>query len=335
MSASENTWAVVLAAGDGTRLSALTINSRGEFIPKQYCSLDGQGSLLQQALERARRVAAPERVCVIVAEQHRRHWRNSPWPLPLGNVIVQPSNRGTANGVLLGTLKILNRDRLARIVFLPADHHVSDEPKLAVAIADAVRSAAVDAATLALVGIEPDDPDPELGYILPGRTLPDGSRAVEKFVEKPHPARARGLIKAGALWNSFIFAAAGSALLDSLRVRTSWIVRGMTAALARDAVASCCATGLREFYEPLPLVDFSRSILQPAAASLRVFSAPCCGWSDLGTPKRVARTLRRLRTGYLSVPAPDLPPVGFVAASGIINLTTAQRVWHPSPGAVP
>ena len=72
MTARQEAWAVVLGAGDGTRLSALTINSRGEAIPKKYCSVDGNGSLLLRALERARRVAAPER-----------------------------SNRGTANGVLL------------------------------------------------------------------------------------------------------------------------------------------------------------------------------------------------------------------------------------------
>jgi len=77
MTARQEAWAVVLGAGDGTRLSALTINSRGEAIPKKYCSVDGNGSLLLRALERARRVAAPER-----------------------------SNRGTANGVLLGELSI-------------------------------------------------------------------------------------------------------------------------------------------------------------------------------------------------------------------------------------
>ena len=110
MFARENTWAIVLAAGDGTRLSSLTVNSRGECIPKQYCSLDGHGSLLKQALARASRVAAPGRVCAIVAEQHRPHWRGSPWPLPLGNVIVQPANRGTANGVLLALLCVLRRD---------------------------------------------------------------------------------------------------------------------------------------------------------------------------------------------------------------------------------
>ena len=334
MSVSENTWAVVLAAGDGSRLSALTINARGECIPKQYCSLDGRGSLLQHAIERAGRIAAPERVCAIVAEQHRRHWRGSLSPLPLANMTVQPSNRGTANGVLLGVLSILRRDPLARIVFLPADHHVSDETGLAIAITSAVGSVASGTETLALVGIEPDEPDPELGYILPGRTLPDGSREVGEFVEKPPPARARELINAGALWNSFIFAAAGSALLDRLRLRTDWIVRGMTAALARDTIAGPRASALREFYEPLPLVDFSRSVLQPAAASLRVFTAPRCGWSDLGTPKGIARTLERLPTERLSVPS-DSPSLAFVAAAHGINRTTQQaHMGHSSPGAV-
>lgn len=42
-------WAVVLAAGDGTRLASLTSDDRGRSVPKQFCSLNGGGSLLHAA----------------------------------------------------------------------------------------------------------------------------------------------------------------------------------------------------------------------------------------------------------------------------------------------
>ena len=61
------TWAVVLAAGDGTRLAALTTDAAGISVPKQFCSLNGGNALIQETLQRARHVAAPERVCSIVA----------------------------------------------------------------------------------------------------------------------------------------------------------------------------------------------------------------------------------------------------------------------------
>jgi mannose-1-phosphate guanylyltransferase len=51
---------------------------------------------------------------------------------------------------------------------------------------------------------------------------------------------------------------------------------------------------LTELYERLPTVDFSRAVVQHAPRTLRVITAPACGWNDLGTPRRVADTLRRL-----------------------------------------
>src|ERR1035438_3494388 len=139
MSVRQGTWAIVLAAGDGTRLSSLTTDERGDAVPKQFCSLNGGPSLLHEALQRAWRIVSRERVCTIVARQHERHWQHMLWSLPARKVIVEPRNCGTANGVLHGLLRILERDPLARIVFLPADHYVHDEASLA----DSMRTAAM------------------------------------------------------------------------------------------------------------------------------------------------------------------------------------------------
>jgi mannose-1-phosphate guanylyltransferase len=102
-------WALVLAAGEGSRLRALT-TTNGVAVPKQFCSLQGGPSLLQEALHRAEAVAPRTRICTIVAEQHRRWWQGPLWALPSQNIIVQPENRGTAAGLLLPLLHIEARD---------------------------------------------------------------------------------------------------------------------------------------------------------------------------------------------------------------------------------
>ncbi|HVO48766.1 MAG TPA: sugar phosphate nucleotidyltransferase [Steroidobacteraceae bacterium] len=307
MNSHRNLWAVVLAAGSGSRLATLTTDACGNPVPKQFCSLNGGRSLLGDALVRAQRIVPRDRTCIIVAQQHRRFWRRALWSWPARNVVVQPSNRGTANGVLLTVLSILERDPFAQIIFLPADHYVRDEPALASSLRAMTRLLGSHTEGLVLCGIEPDEPDPELGYIVPGPSDSCGSHAVERFVEKPHQRLACELIAQGALWNSFIFAASGTALLGLLRERMAASVEDMETALARPHPVKA----LEELYERLPEMDFSRAIMQGAEHLLRVVAAAACGWSDLGTPKRVAETLRRLNrdvSGRAHDPTPGLFP---------------------------
>jgi mannose-1-phosphate guanylyltransferase len=327
MSVRQGTWAIVLAAGDGMRLSSLTTDERGDAVPKQFCSLNGGPSLLQEALQRARRIVPRERVCTIVARQHERHWRHMLWSLPARNVIVQPRNCGTANGVLLGLLHILERDPLAHIVFLPADHYVHDEALLA----DSMRTAAMfvtrDRDGLTLIGIEPDDIDIELGYIVPGSPVEHGIRRVAQFVEKPMAAFARDLIARGAVWNSFIFWARATTLLALIRSRLSGIVEEMTNALARNWRGDEGTPALEELYECLPVIDFSRAVMQNAESVLRVSIAPACGWTDLGTPRRVVQTLQRLQlASAIRPPERALPvPASVDLAANCARLSSAIR----------
>jgi len=316
MNGLQHTWALVLAAGDGKRLSALTADSEGTPVPKQFCSLNGGESLLQEALQRAKRIVPLERVCAMVAGQHRPYWRPELHAHPIANVIVQPRNRGTAHGVLLAVLSILDRDPLARIVFLPADHYVADESALADTLKKTVSLLTRNVHRLILVGIEPDEQDPELGYIVPGRELADGAYAVRQFVEKPQQRLASELLSSGALWNSFIFAANGASLLGMLRERIPSSVEEMATAYARDDRSHALGT----LYERLESVDFSRAITQGAEGSLRVVAAPQCGWTDLGTPKRVADTLRRLSHTNLRPRLPDAVHRSPTRASAFVDL---------------
>ncbi|HVZ35803.1 MAG TPA: sugar phosphate nucleotidyltransferase [Polyangiaceae bacterium] len=320
MSSRQRTWALVLAAGDGTRLATLTTDANGRAVPKQFCSLDGGHSLLDEAVQRGRRIVPRERLCVIVAADHRRFWQPALWALPSGNVIVQPRNCGTANGILLAVLRILERDPLARIVFLPADHYVSDEVGLGRSVHAAVTLLTRHPRSPVLVGIEPEEADPELGYIVPGRALADGAHSVARFVEKPERRLARALLANGALWNSFIFAASGPTLVGMMRERMPELVESMATALARESRSGARSEALDELYQELPPVDFSRAVLQGAEDKLRVVKAPACGWSDLGTPKRVADTLKRIEHERLERPRAASRTPSSTFAPAIISL---------------
>jgi mannose-1-phosphate guanylyltransferase len=331
----QRTWAIVLAAGDGTRLASLTTDASGRSVPKQFCSLNGGRSLLEDALHRARRIVPRERLCAIVAADHRRYWQRALWTLPASNVVVQPRNRGTAHGILLAVLSILERDPLARIVFLPADHYVRDEEALTSSLRQTVTALTRDPEGLALVGIEPDEADPELGYILPGALRADGAREVATFIEKPEAAHARRLLARGALWNSFIFAASGPVLLGMLREKLPESVDAIATALARDARLGT-NLALDDVYAHLESVDFSRSIVQGQETRLRVLAAPACGWSDLGTPARVAQTLKRIEQDRRErvATAPRAP--AFASGPAFINLAAQHArleftAWRTVP----
>src|ERR1700761_5328275 len=103
-------WAVVLAAGEGSRLQGLTRNSNGIVVPKQFCSLQGGPSLLQETIQRGLAVAPAQRVCAVVAAQHEQFWDRMLSAMPEKNVVVQPHNRGTAHGILLPLLRIAAQD---------------------------------------------------------------------------------------------------------------------------------------------------------------------------------------------------------------------------------
>jgi mannose-1-phosphate guanylyltransferase len=290
-SRAERTWVIVLAAGDGARLRALTTDAAGIAVPKQFCSLRDGPSLLTDALRRAERVTARSRICVVVAEQHARWWRAPLAALPRANVIVQPRNCGTAIGLLLPLLHVLERDSQARIAVLPSDHYVCDEDVLAAALERALAALRQPQHGVLLLGMTPDEADPELGYIEPEPGALD-VLPIARFVEKPHGADAAALIERGALWNSFIVAARGAAFLKLFARHDAELVLRMHAAVRRDGHDRSGAKAIGSLYRTLPHVDFSREILERSVTSLAVARVPPCGWTDLGTPERLDRTLR-------------------------------------------
>ncbi len=318
-------WAIVLAAGDGSRVAGLTRDRHGVAVPKQFCRPGSGPSLFARALSRARRVAPPERVTAIVARPHWPWWTAEVASLPPRNVVVQPANRGTAAGVLLPALAILERDPEAEILVLPSDHSVEREERLAAAAAVAFAAIGQDPGRLVLLGIEPESADAGYGWVLPGTGVNGGPRTVERFVEKPGVEQAAALRASGALWNSFLLAARGSTLLELARGRLPGTAAALETAWRQPWRRRPAA--LERAYETLPGEDFSRRLLEGAEDRLLVVPVEPCGWDDLGTPERVTR-----RVGRLVPPEPPAQDLPFAATAIPAGVPPARATWLSGAG---
>jgi mannose-1-phosphate guanylyltransferase len=228
-------------------------------------------------------VVARDRVLFVVAEHHRPYWQQELSDVGPENVLVQPSNRGTAGGVLLAAIHVLfHRDPKARLLLLPSDHHVGDEEVLRDALTHVVQTRMPRHRRILLMGITPEACDPDYGWILPAgerHTAP-----VAQFVEKPNVEGAMGLMRRGALINSFMIVAHASALVRACEQTVPDVVRAFVDREERGAAAP----SLTEFYAGLPTADLSRDVLTRSTPSLAVVRIPPCGWSDLGTPARLS-----------------------------------------------
>jgi mannose-1-phosphate guanylyltransferase len=290
-------WAIVLAGGEGVRLRSVTRRLYGEARPKQYAALVGARSLLRQTLDRIGLLVPPDRTVVVTLASHARFVEAELREAQRPHVLAQPYDRGTAAGVLLPAHWIKNRDADAMVVVFPSDLFVLEESAFMCHVAEVARAARHRPEHMILLGAQPKDSESEYGWIEPGETVGRTARGplhrIRSFQEKPPREEADVLFQAGCLWNMFVFAARVSALIEA---------GGACVPLLHDRLARLAvflgsrheSWAVRQAYMLAPTANFSRSILASGPLSLAVSKVPDLTWCDLGTPVRVARTLRSL-----------------------------------------
>ncbi len=124
-------WSVILAGGDGRRLSSLVKNWLGCHKPKQYCTFVGTRSMLQHTLDRALMVGALKRVLIIVDRTHACEAATQLRGRSGSRLLLQPANRGTTAGILLPLAHVRAIDPDATVVISPSDHFIYPEWKFA------------------------------------------------------------------------------------------------------------------------------------------------------------------------------------------------------------
>jgi mannose-1-phosphate guanylyltransferase len=287
-------WAIVLAGGEGVRLRALTRQLYGEERPKQYAVLTGSKSLLRQTLERVALLIPPRRIVVVTQASHARYLAPELAGLPEVQVLPQPSDRGTAAGVLMPAHWIQARDPRAIVAVFPADHFILEEAVFMGHVAAVAGYVRAHPDWLVLLGAPPTEPDPDYGWIEVGAPVGWAGQGpvhrIRGFREKPTEESARRLFALGCLWNTFVFAASVATLVDAGRECIP-LLHDRLIHLPEFAGTQYESWALRRAYSFAPAANFSRAVLESSAISLAVSQIPMVTWSDIGTPERVARSL--------------------------------------------
>jgi mannose-1-phosphate guanylyltransferase len=195
--------AVIMAGGIGARFWPLSRRRR----PKQLLDLLGEGTLLDQTLQRIAPMVPPQRRWIITNREQMTLMRDSASP-PDSAYIVEPLGRNTAPAIGLAAVRLLRHDPDAVMLVLPADHRIQNTDafrRCLQAAADLVD----DSDILATIGIEPTRPETGYGYIQidpTAKPLAENIYRVKTFAEKPNLELARRFFESGEfLWNSGIF----------------------------------------------------------------------------------------------------------------------------------
>jgi mannose-1-phosphate guanylyltransferase len=290
--ARDSEWAIILAGGDGTRLKSLTRRIAGDERPKQFCPVLGKTTLLEETQRRTALELARERTLYVLSQAHRLYYEPILGDQPSSNRVVQPCNRGTAPAILYSLLRINAVDSNAFVALFPSDHYISDGKKFMAHVRAALDSARHRPDLIILLGLDPESPEVEYGWIEPAELIAGPNRifGVRRFWEKPNQALAQLLQLRGCLWNSFVMVASVAALLRVVESASPELYRSF-ASVAAVLRTPGEAEAVAELYERIEEVNFSHQVLALCSERLAVLKVAGVRWNDLGEPKRVMASL--------------------------------------------
>lgn len=273
----QNVHVAILAGGSGTRLWPRSRHRR----PKQFLDLVGPRSMLVDTVERVLPLVPLERIHVLTGPEHAPLVAEQLPDLPPGNIMIEPSPKGTAPCLGLAALRLFRRTGRPEdvMISLHADHVVTREDRFR----GALRAAAVAARDghIVTIGIIPAYPETGFGYIERADPLPPAAGQevfrVARFAEKPPLERARQFVESGRYyWNTGYFAWTLGDILGEFGRSLPELYARLQRIVPADGAPP--ATGAWEGITPVT-IDVG---IMERASDLAVI--PCdLGWSDIGS----------------------------------------------------
>ena len=298
-------WGVVLAGGEGLRLRSLTRLVSTEDKPKQFCTFFGGRSLLSHTKQRIGRCISPRQTLFVLLRSHELFYKRELEHVPAGQLIVQPSNRGTLPAILYSLSRVIQLDPRAVVAFFPSDHHYSDEKNFRAGADMAFDAAESNPDCVVLLGVSAKHAATDYGWIeAEASTSPHRHTLlpVKRFWEKPTLKIAEDLLDRGCIWNTFVMVGRASAFLNLIQSGAPEVFEAFSA-LWDKACSKDEASIVQTLYENLPTVDLSKTVLSAVPERLGVFCLGDVGWSDLGDPRRLLEVLSHSGEGNAWVTA--------------------------------
>lgn len=270
LSASEETYAVLLAGGGGTRLWPA---SREEF-PKQFLDFGTGTSLLQKTVSRLLGLPHLKEIVISTNDKYEPLVRSQIEPYQDKvriSILVEPCRRNTAPAIALAAKYLSSAaSPNANIVVAPADHLIEPEGEWVRSVENAF--SAVQSGQIVTFGILPTKPETGFGYLEMGAPFDSATYSLKRFIEKPNRAKAEELIQSPAVfWNAGIFAFTLETFWKELALHAPGIHR----------LANGTLSEMRESFSAMPDLSIDYAVMEKTS---HIVAAPLrLQWSDIGS----------------------------------------------------
>jgi len=302
--AAPDRYVIIMAGGKGERFWPVS----REKTPKQLIHLFGDGSFLQQAVERVLPVVPMKNVLIITNEAQAAEARRQLPKLPRENIVAEPIGRDTTAAVTLGAALVGARSTTAVMAVLPADHVIPEEKKFQQVLADAFDLAGRGQAIIT-IGIKPTEPATGYGYIRVGEALPPpaGVKAyktvfhrAEQFVEKPNFDMALEYVNSGKYrWNAGMFIWSFVTITEGLQKHRPEMYAACQRWFKVAGSAAKLDKVLAKEYPALEKISIDFSLMEHAQNVLVADGA--FEWDDLGSWTALGRHLKPDAEGNCAV----------------------------------
>ncbi|RPI21762.1 MAG: mannose-1-phosphate guanylyltransferase [Acidobacteria bacterium] len=270
----------IMAGGQGTRFWPLSRETR----PKQFLTIAGSRTMLQETVARLSPLAGSGDVFVVCGRQYVDLVRDQLPELKSEQLIVEPVPRNTAPCVGLAALHLRRLFGNVVMALLPADHSIGRVAEFHEVLGTAAQLA--ERGWLVTFGIEPTFPSTGYGYIHRGEPIAGEkerpSFAVERFAEKPPLETARQFLASGEYyWNSGMFIWTVETVMEQFRRHMPELYE-ILLALDRDWDDFEKREAL---FSRAPRVSIDFGIMEKAE---KVATIPCkLDWNDVGNWRAV------------------------------------------------
>lgn len=265
-------YVVILAGGSGTRFWP----SSRSALPKQFLSLVGNKTMLQETLSRVQSKVSGDQIYIVSNKRFAKiiEKQTKAFKVPKANILLEPSGKNTAPAIAWAASAIYSRNPNAVMAVLPSDHLIQNNKAYMSTLAQAITLANDN--YLVTLGIVPTRPETGYGYIK-GKKVTRNQRElheVEQFVEKPNLEKALEYLKTKKYyWNSGMFIWKAAVVLYEFRQYLPDLHAAFSKGHSQKAV--------EKFWDGLKGISIDYGIMEKAK---RVAVVPAdIGWSDVGS----------------------------------------------------
>ena len=268
--------------------------------------------MIVDTVDRLKKIVPFKNIRFVVDKQQVRILRKTIKGVSAKNIVLEPFGRNTASAIGLATIKLPKGSIMA--VF-PSDAHIDNDMKFKSTIKKSIDFVDKNIGAIACVGVKPDHPSVDYGYIetshQPSAISYQPIKKVKRFVEKPNLITAKKYIKKNNMyWNAGIYVFKALTMIEAMKKHAKKLHENLVKIKKNKK-------NLESAYKAMDNVSIDYQIMEKYKKLYCVKAE--FKWSDLGTWKTMEKICKKNKKNNIQLGQVKLMDAENVAVYGLDN----------------